>query len=186
MRKQEIKTEAKSTEVAPIKGDTGGVSQINGQLMSRQPSDQRGDSDLQEVELGQEVKLHAGPKYDLSNDQGNKGSHKRCVERQPNLVRHHAGQYKTHQRAPLNPPTSTIARTLAETIPPIRDKFYLLLSALCHNLHPISRHTACFCAAQLSRQEAEIAGGAFYGVIPHLIPHIRFHQHRGQPFSVRM
>jgi hypothetical protein len=59
--------------------------------MSRQPSDQRGDSDVQEVELGREAKLHTRPKYDLSNDQGNKDSGKRCVDGQPNLVRHYAG-----------------------------------------------------------------------------------------------
>jgi hypothetical protein len=54
---------------------------------------------VQEVELGREAKLHTGPKYDLSNDQGNKDSGKRCFDGQPNLVRHYVGQYKTRERA---------------------------------------------------------------------------------------
>jgi hypothetical protein len=60
--------------------------------------------------------------------------------------------------APPKPPAKIVARTLAVTEPSIRDKAYLLLSALRRNLYSTRRPTAWFCGAQLSRQEAEITG----------------------------
>lgn len=135
MRKQEIKTEARSPEVAPIKGDTGGS------LRSMASS------------------CPASPPINVATATCKRSSSggKRSCTRGLNMICRTTKAIKTAANAasmanqiwfvtllantrpasaPLNPPAMTIARTLAETKPPTRDKSYLLLSALCHNLHP--------------------------------------------------
>jgi hypothetical protein len=135
MRKQEIKTEARSPEVAPIKGDTGGS------LRSMASS------------------CPASPPINVATATCKRSSSggKRSCTRDLNMICRTTKAIKTAANAasmanqiwfvtmlantrpasaPLNPPAMTIARTLAETKPSTRDKSYLLRSALCHNLRP--------------------------------------------------